>query len=154
MKYIAAFFTFFLLVAYPVLKADKSLSEQQTTSESNSNRLILYTVSKSHTDKTINIELEDDYGFVIVNIGNDNDPKPLFRLALRIENKILDSHTFDDFKAALKKIPRHSTLYHYDKCLVSLSYGFQFNWDLLKQTCKDFDIILNETPRTTCTCSE
>ncbi len=143
----------FLVLAISLV-AKNNPEELAVGSKTNNGNLLLYILSAPKTDNPRIMELDKDYGFIIVNLGNEKNPRPLFRLASRKENVIQDFNTFDDFKSALGKLPKGITLYHYDKCLVPLSFGIQVDWDELKKTCEHFEIKLSDTPSRTCVCPD
>lgn len=118
-------------------------------------RIALYAVKivNSHSYKVM--FLQDDYGYVIVNVGTAEKPSPQYILGSRREGIVHHYTKKESFLAAIAAIPAGATLRKYDKCLVPLSYGLTEELDVytdIPKIAKEQGINLAEDGKTFCNC--
>ena len=114
-------------------------------------RIILYTIKAGAFG--VPVPLEDNYGILLVNDGDEKQPKPRFILGCRKRKSLLDTHDIRQFKAALSTIPMGSTVYQYDSCTVSRSWGLRGKtFDQFNATLSSRRLRVLKDRRTTCYC--
>ena len=69
------------------------------------------------------IALTTDYGFLVVNTGDDEHPIPLVSVGFRSERLIIPCGSLAEFEAALRKVPPGSTIHRHERCLMPASRG-------------------------------
>ncbi len=69
------------------------------------------------------IALTTDYGFLVVNTGDDEHPIPLVSVGFRSERRIISCGSLAEFEAALRKVPPGSTIHRHERCLMPASRG-------------------------------
>lgn len=119
-----------------------------------SGNLVLYVFHQVESGKPLPAELTTDFGFMILNLGNEEHPKPLYRLASRAADTVRDFDTLAGFNAALAKLPKGCVLHHYDKCLVPTYWGVEFDWRSFERTCKRHGVKIADRPKITCNCPD
>jgi hypothetical protein len=134
--------------------ADSATTEPKVGDTLASGNLVLYVFHQAKSQKPIPAELATDYGFMVLNLGSEEKPKPLYRLASRATSTVQDFETLPAFVTALSKLPKRSVLHHYDKCLVPTSYGIDFDFNKFAATCKQLDIKLDDNAKLTCNCPD
>ncbi len=76
-----------------------------------------------YADGVVPLVLKDDYGVMLVNTGNPENPSPLYILGILKEKRVFATRDRTAFEAALKAIPKGSRVQRYDKCTTSFSDG-------------------------------
>ena len=69
------------------------------------------------------IALTTDYGFLVVNTGDDEHPIPSVSVGFRSERRIISCGSLAEFEAALRKVPPGSTIHRHERCLMPASRG-------------------------------
>ena len=69
------------------------------------------------------IALTTDYGFLVVNTGDDEHPIPSVSVGFRSERLIIPCGSLAEFEAALRKVPPGSTIHRHERCLMPASRG-------------------------------
>lgn len=69
------------------------------------------------------VVLQDEYGVMLVNDGNENKPVPRYILAIRKSCTLVDTRDIEVFRAALGKVPKGTKMNQYDSCTVPRSWG-------------------------------
>ena len=141
-----------LLALALTANAQDASPEPKVGDRAASGNLVLYVFHQAKTRKPLPAELTTDYGFMVIS-RNEDDRKPIYRLANRAEATVEDFNSFEEFSTALAKLPKGSVLHHYDKCLVPTSWGFRY-WQQLERACKRLGLSLSEQPHLTCNCPE
>ena len=97
------------------------------------------------------IVLRDDYGFVLVNDGDNKHPVPRYILGVKGRGKIVDTKDLKAFSRALATLPKRKTLYEYDSCSVSRSSGLTSKQhSAFKSTLKKSGLKVSDQIRITC----
>lgn len=101
------------------------------------------------------IVLEDRYGVLLVNDGDEKTPVPRYILGIQSSRTILDTRDRSEFARALQGIRKGSRVIRYDSCTVPRSYGLTGKQlaDFEKMI-RDADLIMpRNVARITCYCS-
>ena len=69
------------------------------------------------------IALTTDYGFLVMNAGDDEHPIASVSVGFRSERRIIQCGSLAEFEAALRKIPAGSTIHRHERCLMPASRG-------------------------------
>jgi hypothetical protein len=69
------------------------------------------------------IAMTTDYGFLVMNAGDDEQPIPSVSVGFRSERRIIQCGSLAEFEAALRKIPAGSTIHRHERCLMPASRG-------------------------------
>jgi hypothetical protein len=69
------------------------------------------------------IALTTDYGFLVMNAGDDEQPIASVSVGFRSERRIIQCGSLAEFEAALRKIPAGSTIHRHERCLMPASRG-------------------------------
>jgi len=69
------------------------------------------------------IPLAGDFGFLVVNEGNEDHPSALIAVGLRRDSAVMTCRSIPEFEAALRRIPAGSTVHRHDRCLRPASAG-------------------------------
>jgi len=69
------------------------------------------------------IALTTDYGFLVVNAGDDEHPIPSVSVGFRSERRVISCGSLAEFEAALRKVPPGSTIHRHERCLMPASRG-------------------------------
>ena len=69
------------------------------------------------------IPLTTDYGFLVVNTGDDEHPIPSVSVGFRSERRIISCGSLAEFEAALRTVPPGSTIHRHERCLMPASRG-------------------------------
>jgi hypothetical protein len=69
------------------------------------------------------IALTTDYGFLVMNAGDDEQPIPSVSVGFRSERRIIQCGSLAEFEAALRNIPAGSTIHRHERCLMPASRG-------------------------------
>ena len=69
------------------------------------------------------IALTTDYGFLVMNAGDEEQPIPSVSVGFRSERRIIQCGSLAEFEAALRKIPAGSTIHRHERCLMPASRG-------------------------------
>ena len=69
------------------------------------------------------IALTTDYGFLVVNAGDDEHPIPSVSVGFRSERRIISCGSLAEFEAALRTVPPGSTIHRHERCLMPASRG-------------------------------
>ena len=69
------------------------------------------------------IALTTDYGFLVVNTGDDEHPIPSVSVGFRSERRVISCGSLAEFEAALRKVPPGSTIHRHERCLMPASRG-------------------------------
>ena len=98
--------------------------------------------------------LEDDYGIMLINDGNERQPSPRYILGIRASRTVLDTRDLRVFRAALGTLPKGTRLIPYDSCTVSRSHGLSAsNHSEFTKAVNDAALIVDEEARRiTCYC--
>lgn len=146
-----------LLIGIIALALTASAQDGRTNAEigrTASGKVVLHVFRQANSGKHLPVELTTDYGFMVINLGSEEQPKPVYRLGSRTAGTVQDFNTLAAFTAALAKLPKRSVLHRYDKCLTPTSLGIDFDLDEFKATCRKLDIELADNPKLTCNCPE
>lgn len=73
--------------------------------------------------RRIPIPLGTDYGFLVLNAGDEDHPKPQVAIGLRSERKILTCESLAQFEAAVRSLPVGAILHRHDRCLRPAAMG-------------------------------
>ena len=145
----------FLIVAFvPIARAQIQAFQLKAGDKAASGNLVLYVFHQAKSRKPILAELTTDYGFMVINIGSEEQPKARYRLGCRLAATIQDFDTLSTFVAALAKLPKGSVLHQYDKCTIPTSWGIDFNHSNFAATCERLGLVLAEERQMTCTCPD
>jgi hypothetical protein len=100
------------------------------------------------------VELKDDYGFMIFNVGTLEAPKLKVIVGLRKDKKLSEATTWEDSDKLLAKIPKGSSIHYYGKCLCPTFYGLpEDTWDRMQALIKKHNLTYEDTQdRITCDC--
>lgn len=71
------------------------------------------------------VELETDYGYMVLNVGTTKEPKPHYVLGERKEGVVRHFKTKAEFLKALEVLEPNSELAHYSRCTIPSDYGLQ-----------------------------
>ena len=69
------------------------------------------------------IALTTDYGFLVMNAGDDEHPIASVSVGFRSERRIIQCGSLAEFEAALRRIPAGSTIHRHERCLMPASRG-------------------------------
>ena len=134
--------------------AQEAPAEPKVGDRAASGNPVLYVFHQGKSGKPLPAELTTDYGFMVINLGSEEQPKPLYRLASRAAGTVRDFDTLAAFTTALAKLPKRSVLHQYDKCLVPTSWGVDFDYSKFEAACKRLAITLSHDPKLTCDCPD
>lgn len=100
------------------------------------------------------VELKDDYGFMIFNVGTLEEPKLKVKIGLKKDKKLSEATTWEDAEKILAKIPEGSRIHYYGTCLCPTYYGLPDNtWNRWMTLLKKHKLTYDEAEdRITCTC--
>jgi len=73
--------------------------------------------------RRIPIPLGNDYGFLVLNAGDEDTPKPRVTIGMRVERRIVVCDTIPQFEAALRSLPASTVLHRHDRCLRPAATG-------------------------------
>jgi hypothetical protein len=145
----------FLLPAFVLaVRAKDGAAVPKVGGRTASGNLVLYVFREAKTAKPLPAELTTDYGFMVINVGSEEKPKPLYRLGCRMTGTVQDFDTLATFVAALAKLPKGSVLHQYDKCTVPTSWGIDFDQSSFAATCERLGLSLSDERHMTCTCPD
>ncbi len=97
--------------------------------------------------------LQDEYGVILANSGEEEAPTPRYILACNSTKVIVDTNDFNVFLAAVNKIPRNSTIGRYDKCSSPWAYGLSKDvCDRFEKALTDRGLIIETESRGACCC--
>ena len=102
----------------------KTLAPQSPTTQAAadpSTALILAAVDNGF--HRVPIALTTDYGFLVVNAGDDEHPIPSVSVGFRSERRIISCGSLAEFEAALRTVPPGSTIHRHERCLMPASRG-------------------------------
>lgn len=73
--------------------------------------------------RRIPIPLSTDYGFLVLNAGDEDSPKPRVAVGMKAERRIVVCDTIPQFEAALRSLPATAVLHRHDRCLRPAATG-------------------------------
>jgi hypothetical protein len=117
--------------------------------------MVLHAIKIVKIDDYVPFILEDDYGYVVLNDGTVDDPKPRYILGSQREGTVIHYTTKNEFLAAIAKIPSGATLREYAKCLAPLSWGLkeeQLVCEDVPKIAKEKGINFTEDSKLHCNC--
>jgi hypothetical protein len=118
-------------------------------------QVILYHLSGSGDFGGADVVLQTQYGFLVVNEGDEKRPQTLFLLA-RAKPKRVETYTsLRDFQQALSRLPKGAKLHRYDRCTDTAARGLPEEiWRQIRQTCRQSRVRLMkfDEPILTCIC--
>jgi hypothetical protein len=116
-------------------------------------KLIIHVFSRLKSDNKIPVVLQNDYGIMIFNEGDESNPVARYELSDQKSRTIKTFRAYDELKTALSKIPKNSKIDIYDKCCVPTFYGLKdFSEEDLINFCKSSGLIISDRRFITCTC--
>lgn len=99
------------------------------------------------------IALTTDYGFLVVNTGDDEHPIPSVSVGFRLERLIIPCGSLAEFEAALRKVPPGSTIHRHERCLTPASRGLAEEFLAgIEPTLSRVGITVAPEPVITCLC--
>ena len=99
------------------------------------------------------IALTTDYGFLVVNAGDDEHPIPSVSVGFRSERLIIPCGSLAEFEAALRKVPPGSTIHRHERCLTPASRGLAEEFLAgIEPTLSRVGITVAPEPVITCLC--
>ncbi len=99
------------------------------------------------------IALTTDYGFLVVNTGDDEHPIPSVSVGFRSERLIIPCGSLAEFEAALRKVPPGSTIHRHERCLTPASRGLAEEFLAgIEPTLSRVGITVAPEPVITCLC--
>jgi hypothetical protein len=111
-------------------------------------RVLLYTIVPG-----ADVILKDEYGYMLVNEGGEEHPQPRYILGIRSTGKVTDTKDIDVFAKALSTIPKGTTIFEYDSCTVSRSWGLNENEIVkLNKAIKRAGLRISSKKQITCYC--
>jgi len=117
--------------------------------------IVLHAVKIVKTEAYRAFILEDDYGYVVLNDGTKDAPKPRYILGSQSEGTVIHYTAKKEFLAAVAKIPEGATLREYAKCLAPLSWGLneeQLVYKDVSKIAKEKGIKFIEDSKLHCNC--
>lgn len=102
------------------------------------------------------VELRDDYGFMIFNVGTLEKPKLKVVIGSKKDKKLSVATTWEDADKLVAKIPGGSSIHYYGKCLCPTYYGLPDDtWDRLMALLKKYKLTyVDAQDRITCDCPQ
>ena len=73
--------------------------------------------------RRIPIPLSSDFGFLVMNEGDEEHPSALVSVGFRRDSRVMACRSIPEFEAALRHIPAGSTVHRHDRCLRPASTG-------------------------------
>ncbi len=73
--------------------------------------------------RRIPMPLGTDYGFLVLNAGDEDHPKPQVAVGMRPEGKVVACDSIPQFEAALRSLPAGAVLHRHDRCLRPAATG-------------------------------
>jgi hypothetical protein len=111
-------------------------------------RVILYTIVPG-----ADVILKDDYGYILINEGGEEHPQPRYILGIRSTGNVTDTKDINLFAKALLTIPKAATIFEYDSCTVSRSWGLnEKEIGKLNKVIKQAGLKISSQKRITCYC--
>ena len=99
------------------------------------------------------IALTTDYGFLVVNTGDDEHPIPSVSVGFRSERRIISCGSLAEFEAALRTVPSGSTIHRHERCLTPASRGLAEEFLAgIEPTLSRVGITVAPEPVITCLC--
>ena len=99
------------------------------------------------------IALTTDYGFLVVNAGDDEHPIPSVSVGFRSERRIISCGSLAEFEAALRTMPPGSTIHRHERCLMPASRGLAEDFLAgIEPTLSRVGITVAPEPVITCLC--
>lgn len=99
------------------------------------------------------MELQNDYGFVILNAGEYAAPVPRMVVGHGPDRSVTHCESLDEFRQALTEIPEGASIHRYEKCCVPLSAGISEAYlSELEEIVRGLGLHLSEEAYITCTC--
>ena len=99
------------------------------------------------------IALTTDYGFLVVNTGDDEHPIPSVSVGFRSERRIISCGSLAEFEAALRTVPPGSTIHRHERCLMPASRGLAEEFLAgIEPTLSRVGITVAPEPVITCLC--
>ena len=99
------------------------------------------------------IALTTDYGFLVVNAGDDEHPIPSVSVGFRSERRIISCGSLAEFEAALRTVPPGSTIHRHERCLTPASRGLAEEFLAgIEPTLSRVGITVAPEPVITCLC--
>ena len=106
-----------------------------------------------HINKATPIELVDEYGVMLTNPGWEDNPSPVFLIALKKGRTLIETGDPQVAANALKVIPKGSKVRWYDSCSVPRGYGLPSSVRTnFKAAIKKAGLKLLEDENITCYC--
>ena len=132
----------------------KTLAPQSPTTQAAadpSTALILAAVDNGF--HRVPIALTTDYGFLVVNAGDDEHPIPSVSVGFRSERRIIQCGSLAEFEAALRTVPPGSTIHRHERCLTPASRGLAEEFLAgIEPTLSRVGITVAPEPVITCLC--
>jgi hypothetical protein len=133
----------FVLISFSPLVADQ--------------RMVLWSFKIEGRVLEVPVELETDYGYMVLNVGSIEEPKPHYILGDRTKGVIRHFETKNAFLEALRQLDAGGELVHYTRCLVPSSLGLKEvdqPYAEIETICKERKIRLSEKMHMRCLCPD
>ena len=99
------------------------------------------------------IALTTDYGFLVMNAGDDEHPIPSVSVGYRSERRIIQCGSLAEFETALRRIPAGSKIHRHERCLLPASRGLAEDFLAgIEPTLSRVGITVAPEPVITCLC--
>lgn len=134
---------FLVLISFSALAADQ--------------RMVLWSFKIEGRVLEVPVELETDYGYMILNVGTNDEPQPHYILGDRTKGIIRHFGTKTAFLEALRQLDEGGELARYTRCLVPSDLGLKEAdqpHSEIEVICKERKIRLSETMHMRCLCPD
>ncbi len=128
-------------------------SRNQEAQESVSHSTPIVFVNVDNGFHLVPIPLTTDYGFLVLNSGDDEHPTPVVAVGFRQERRVIRCLSLTDFEAALRRIPAGKPLHRHERCLMPASRGLADEFLTgIDQTLSRVGVTVAPEPVITCLC--
>jgi hypothetical protein len=143
-----------LIVSLGLFSVLNAIGAQEGTTNGATSNLVIYVFHQAKSGKPLPVELQTEYGYMVINEGGEQIPRARFILAEKTSHTVQVFTNTASFEAALARLPKGVVIYEYNCCTKPTWWGLKWSVDEFRRRCTDIGIRVGDQVHGTCTCPD